>query len=52
MSIAPHSGFINPRLVPVTEGKEIVDIEIEHPEDFTQQMLYYGNEYSLLPTIK
>jgi dipeptidyl-peptidase-3 len=50
LSIAPYSGFINPRLVPVKEGDEIVDVEIEYPDDFTQQMLYYGKEYSLLPT--
>jgi dipeptidyl-peptidase-3 len=50
LGIAPYGGFINPRLVPVTEGDEIVDVEIEYPDDFTEQMLYYGKEYSLLPT--
>jgi dipeptidyl-peptidase-3 len=50
LSIAPYSGFINPKLVPVMEAGEIVDVEIEYPDDFTEQMLYYGKEYSLLPT--
>lgn len=50
LDIAPYSGFINPRLVPVMEGEEIVEVEIEFPDDFTEQMLYYGKEYSLLPT--
>ncbi len=50
LGIAPYGGFINPRLVPVMEGDEVVDVEIEYPDDFTEQMLYYGREYSLLPT--
>jgi dipeptidyl-peptidase-3 len=50
LGIAPYGGFINPKLVPVMEGDEIVDVEIEYPDDFTEQMLYYGQEYSLLPT--
>jgi len=50
LGIAPYGGFINPRLVPVMEGDEVVDVEIEYPDDFTEQMLYYGQEYSLLPT--
>ena len=50
LGIAPYGGFINPKLVPMMEGDEIVDVEIEYPDDFTEQMLYYGQEYSLLPT--
>jgi dipeptidyl-peptidase-3 len=50
LNIAPYGGFINPRLVPVMEGDEIVDVEIEYPDDFAEQMLHYGKEYSLLPT--
>lgn len=50
LGIAPYGGFINPKLVPVMEGDEIVDVAIEYPDDFTEQMLHYGREYSLLPT--
>ncbi len=50
LGIAPYGGFINPKLVAMMEGDEIVDVEIEYPDDFTEQMLYYGKEYSLLPT--
>ncbi len=50
LAIAPYSGFINPVLKPVTRNGEIVDVAIEYPEDFTEQMLYYAREYSLLPT--
>ncbi|MBW7997028.1 MAG: dihydrofolate reductase [Candidatus Glassbacteria bacterium] len=50
LGIAPYSGFINPRLVPVERGGEIVDVRVEYPEDFTEQMLYYADKYSFLPT--
>jgi dipeptidyl-peptidase-3 len=50
LDIPPYSGFINPRLVPVEQGGEIVDVRIEYPEDFTGQMLEYAERYSFLPT--
>ncbi|HOI29245.1 MAG TPA: dihydrofolate reductase [Melioribacteraceae bacterium] len=50
LNIAPYAGFINPRLVPVMNGEEIIDVKIEYPEDFTEQMLYYAKEYSFLQT--
>jgi dipeptidyl-peptidase III len=46
---APYSGFIQPRLVPVTRRKRITDVNIEYPQDFVQQMLEYGKEHSHLP---
>jgi dipeptidyl-peptidase III len=46
---APYSGFIQPRLIPATEDDKIVDVKIEYPEDFVQQMLEYGRDYSFLP---
>ena len=49
LNIAPYSGFIQPRLVAVEEGGEIVDVKIEYPTDFVQQMLEYGEQYALLP---
>ena len=51
LGIAPYAGFVNPRLVPVMEGEEIVDVKVEYPDDFVQQMLEYGETYSLLPTV-
>ena len=50
LGIAPYAGFINPRLVPVREGDEIVDVRVEYPDNFVQQMLEYGDKYSFLPT--
>jgi len=51
LDIAAYSGFIQPRLVPVTEGGEIVDIRIEYPDDFVAQMLEYERRYSYLPVV-
>lgn len=55
LNVAPYSGFINPVLVPVyanggTDG-EIVDVKVEYPDNFVQQMIDYGQEYSFLPTV-
>jgi dipeptidyl-peptidase-3 len=49
LNIAPYTGFINPRLVPVFEGEKILDVKIEFPDDFQKQMMEYADEYSLLP---
>ncbi|MEO5957933.1 MAG: dihydrofolate reductase [Opitutaceae bacterium] len=49
LNIAPFMGFIQPRLVPVKRGTEIVDVRIEYPTDFLGQMLDYGRDYAFLP---
>jgi dipeptidyl-peptidase-3 len=49
LNIAPYKGFINPVLKPVYEGNKLVDVKVEYPEDFVEQMLYYDENYSLLP---
>lgn len=51
LNIAPYAGFINPRLVPVKEGDKIIDVKVEYPADFKQQMLYYAKNYSFLPSV-
>ncbi len=50
LNLAPYGGFINPVLKPVYEGKKIVDIHIEFPDDYTEQMLHYSKAYAFLPT--
>ncbi len=51
LKIAPYSGFINPKLVPIAdEGGNITDVRIEYPDDFTAQHLEYSESYSFLPT--
>lgn len=49
LNIAPYSGFIHPRYVPVMENGEIVDVEVEYQDDFVGQMLEYERNYSFLP---
>ncbi len=49
LNLPPYKGFINPVLTPVYEGEKIVDVKIEYPDDFTEQMLYYSENYSFLP---
>jgi dipeptidyl-peptidase-3 len=49
LNIAAYSGFVQPRLVPVEENGEIVDVTVEYPDDFTGQMLEFEANYSFLP---
>jgi dipeptidyl-peptidase-3 len=52
LNIPPYGGFINPRLVPVTDAKgNITDIRVEYPDDFTEQMLEYAKMHSFLPNV-
>jgi dipeptidyl-peptidase-3 len=48
LGVAPFTGFVGPRIVPVEEGGEIVDAKIEYVEDFVTQMREYGEKYSTL----
>ena len=49
LNVAPYTGFIQPKLIPVMEGDKIVDVKVEYPDDFTKQMMEYGKNYSFLP---
>lgn len=51
LGIAPYQGFIQPKLVPVMDGDKIVDVKVEYPYDFVQQMLEFGKKYALLPAV-
>jgi dipeptidyl-peptidase-3 len=51
LNIPPYKGFINPILKPVIKDGKIEDVLIEYPKDFTEQMLYYADNYSFLPVI-
>ncbi len=48
LKLAPYAGFMNPVYEPVRENGKIVDVKISYPEDYVQQMLYYGKAYSIL----
>ncbi len=49
LNIAPYTGFINPVLEAVMDGEEITDVKISYPDNFAEQMMYYGSTYSFLP---
>jgi len=47
---APYGGFLNPKLEAVRDADgRITEVRVEYPDDFMEQMLYYGEEYSFLP---
>jgi dipeptidyl-peptidase-3 len=48
LNLAPYGGFMNPVCIPVMENGKIVDVKIEYPDDYVQQMLRYGKDYSFL----
>jgi dipeptidyl-peptidase III len=50
LKMAPYQGFIQPKLTPVMDGDKVIDVKIEYPKDFVNQMMEFGKKYSLLPT--
>ena len=49
LHLAPYKGFINPVLTPVRNPLgEIIDIDIDYAESYSQQMLRYSTEYATL----
>ncbi len=49
LNIKPYKGFIQPRLVPKMDGDSMVDVKVEYPESFFEQMVEYGRNYTFLP---
>lgn len=48
LNLAPYKGFINPRILPVTDEEgHLVDARIEYGEGFDEQMIRYSQDYSL-----
>jgi dipeptidyl-peptidase III len=49
LHLAPYTGFVNPKLVPVLDANgEITDVKVECVDDYLSQMMNYGKEYSFL----
>ena len=49
LNLAPYTGFINPKLIPVFDNAgEITDVEVEYVDDYLGQMMEYGRNYSFL----
>ena len=51
LEMAPYQGFIQPKLIPVMKDGKIIDVKVEYPKSFTEQMLEYSKNYSYLPVI-
>ena len=49
LNVAPYKGFIQPKLVPVMQGENMVDVKVEYPNDFLKNQLEQGKNYGLLP---
>lgn len=49
LNLAPYSGFVNPKYVPIknNDNSTITDIEIQYPDNYTDQMLDYSINYSI-----
>ncbi|MDL2308611.1 dipeptidyl peptidase 3 [Bacteroidales bacterium OttesenSCG-928-B11] len=48
LDMAPYGGFLNPVLIPVMKDDEIVDVRIEYPTHYMEQMLMYEQKYHYL----
>ncbi len=51
LGLKPYRGFIQPKLIPIMAGEKIVDVKIEYPKRFFDQMLEYGKNYAFLPVM-
>ena len=51
LGVKPYRGFIQPKLVPVMQGTEIMDVKVEYPASFFNQMIEYGKKYAYLPVV-
>jgi dipeptidyl-peptidase-3 len=47
----PYSGFIQPRLVPIMVQGKIKDVKVEYPDNFVEQMMEFGRDYTTLPVV-
>jgi len=49
MNIPPYFGFVNPVLSIVKDAEgSITDVTVTYPDNFTEQMMYYGEKYDFL----
>lgn len=51
LNLKPYKGFIQPRLVAETQDGKVVDVKLEYPTSFFEQMMEYGKNYSFLPVV-
>lgn len=51
LNIKPYKGFIQPILTPVEKDGKIIDVKLEIPMSFYDQMINYGKKYAFLPVM-
>ena len=52
LNLAPYKGFINPKYEAVTDADgNITDVTVTYDEGYAEQMLRYGKDYSVLPSV-
>lgn len=52
LNLAPYGGFINPGITAIKDSAgHIIDVKVKYSEDYLDQMIRYGKDYSFLPTI-
>ncbi len=48
LGLKPYGGFINPDIVPVEKDGKVVDYQLVYNDNYLEQMLGYGRNYSTL----
>ena len=52
LNLAPYKGFVNPKYEVVTDADgTITDVTVTYDEGYAEQMLRYGKDYSVLPSV-
>ncbi len=51
LNLSPYKGFVNPVYTLVKEKGKVVDVAVTYDEEYTDQMLRYSRDYSVLPSI-
>lgn len=51
LGIEPYGGFVNPEYRLIEEGGRVVDVVVEYPANYIEQMLRYSRDYSYLPDL-
>lgn len=46
LELKPYKGFINPDIVPVEENGKVIDYKVVYNDNYLDQMMEYGKEYS------
>jgi dipeptidyl-peptidase-3 len=49
LNLAPYAGFLNPEYELVTDDDKVVDVKASYIDNYTEQMLNYSKNYSILP---